>query len=41
LIDKNKYETVKRKLGLIKQKLGSSGASAKVAAIVYSYFNEA
>ncbi len=41
LVDKNKYESTKQKLGLIKQKLGTSGASVKAAAVVYSYLNEA
>lgn len=41
LIDKNKYESVKQKLGSIKEKLGGSGASEKAAAIINSYMNEA
>lgn len=41
LSDKTLYSEIKRKLELLKEKLGSSGASARAATIIYSLMNEA
>ena len=40
LSDKNLYDTIKNKLGLIKEKLGAEGASAKAAKSIYETMNE-
>lgn len=41
LSDENLYSGIKRKLELLKEKLGSAGASARAANIIYSLMNEA
>lgn len=41
LTDKILYEDIKRKFNLLKEKLGSAGASARAAKIIYSILNEA
>jgi lipid-A-disaccharide synthase len=41
LSDKTLYEKIKRKFMLLKEKLGSTGASGKAARIIYSLLNEA
>lgn len=41
LSDKLKYETIKNKLGSLKSRLGSSGASKRAAEVVYSYLVKA
>ncbi len=41
LTDKILYEEIKRKFNLLKEKLGSAGASARAAKIIYSILNEA
>jgi lipid-A-disaccharide synthase len=41
LNDVNKYNLIKQKLGLIKYKLGGSGASKKAAGLIYTVLNEA
>ena len=41
LKDNQKYNSIKQKLGLIKEKLGGSGASGKAAQKIYSLLNEA
>jgi lipid-A-disaccharide synthase len=41
LTDKTVYRGIKEKLGLLKEKLGSTGASERAAKIIYSLLNEA
>lgn len=41
LSDKTLYEDIKNKLNLLKEKLGSTGASGRAAKIIYSLLNEA
>jgi lipid-A-disaccharide synthase len=41
LSDETLYSEIKRKLELLKEKLGSAGASARAANIIYSLMNEA
>ncbi len=41
LSDSSLYEDIKNKLYLLKEKLGSAGASARAAKIIYSLLNEA
>jgi lipid-A-disaccharide synthase len=41
LSNKKKYETIKEKLGEVKNKLGSSGASKRTAEIIFAQLNEA
>jgi len=41
LKDKQRYNSIKQKLGLIKEKLGGSGASKKTAQKIYTLLNEA
>ncbi len=41
LKDKQRYNSIKQKLGLIKEKLGGSGASKKTAQKIYIMLNEA
>ena len=40
LADKKLYETIKSKFGLIKEKLGTVGASAKAALLIHKIMNE-
>jgi lipid-A-disaccharide synthase len=40
LADKKLYETIKNKFGLIKEKLGTVGASAKAALLIHKIMNE-
>ncbi len=40
LSDKSLYDSIKKKLGQIKQKLGTQGASARAAASIYKVMNE-
>jgi lipid-A-disaccharide synthase len=40
LSDRSLYEEIKGKLGLLKEKLGSTGASGRAAKIIYSLLNE-
>lgn len=40
LSDKSLYDSIKKKLGKIKQKLGTQGASARAAASIYKVMNE-
>jgi lipid-A-disaccharide synthase len=41
LTDKTVYQSIKEKLKLLKEKLGSTGASERAAKIIYSLLNEA
>jgi lipid-A-disaccharide synthase len=40
LSDKDLYETIKNKFGLIKERLGAEGASGKAAESIYKIMNE-
>lgn len=40
LADNGNYKSIKQKLGLIKEKLGTEGASARAAASIYKVMNE-
>jgi lipid-A-disaccharide synthase len=41
LKDKKKYDSIKQKLGLIKERLGGPGASINAARSIYAVLNEA
>jgi len=38
--DEEKYNSIRRKLGLINEKLGGPGASAKAAGLIFARLNE-